>query len=167
MSPNANAAYMIKAAYYLLYLTTVFCSALPTLSTSSDTDDIVIDLDINTASHSTVRQSRKQTGKKGDVTRDIHQQQQANISSRNRARNLTTVKVFSAVLILYLASFLPPILVALDIISNFYVSYMYFLNHVGNPFCYYVINREFRKDVHELMRKARNNLYGFVRDLQS
>ena len=71
-------------------------------------------------------------------------------TSQSRAQHVTTVKVFIAVFLLYLFSYLPSFLILFGVVDNFVFVYTYFLNHVGNPICYYVINREFRKDVHNL-----------------
>ena len=66
------------------------------------------------------------------------------------AQHVTSVKVFIAVFLLYLFSYLPSFLILFGVVDNFVFVYTYFLNHVGNPICYYVINKEFRKDVHKL-----------------
>ena len=70
--------------------------------------------------------------------------------AQSRSQHVTSVKVFVAVFLLYLFSYLPSFLILFGVVDNFVFVYTYFLNHVGNPICYYVINREFRKDVHNL-----------------
>ena len=74
------------------------------------------------------------------------------MSSTARARHVTSVKVFAAILVIFILSYLPTILVINQIFDNFYIAYLYFINHIGNPVAYYVINRQFRSDVNKLIR---------------
>ena len=96
--------------------------------------------DVNTPETSANRQERQS-------------QTAAQSCPQSRSQHVTTVKVFVAVFLLYLFSYLPSFLLLSGKVENFFLVYTYFLNHVGNSICYYVINREFRKDVHSLFCK--------------
>lgn len=69
----------------------------------------------------------------------------------NRAQHITSVKVFFALVLLLIASYIPTILFFQGIVSHYW-NHLYFINHIGNPIVYYVINKTFRKDVNLLFK---------------
>ena len=71
--------------------------------------------------------------------------------STNRNLHITTIKLVVAIVAIFLLSFIPTFLASA--LRHFYLSYLYFFNHVANPFAYYVINRQFRHDVRALFAR--------------
>lgn len=74
--------------------------------------------------------------------------------SASRSRHATTIKVFMAILTMFILSYVPSILVHRRVFHNFYITYFYFINHMGNAVAYYAINRKFRRCVNKLFVKS-------------
>lgn len=72
-------------------------------------------------------------------------------SNANRSKHITAVKVFIALFLILIVSYIPTRLVRSETAENFYVTYLYFVNHVGNPLVYYAINKTYRSDVNQLI----------------
>ena len=72
-----------------------------------------------------------------------------------RKRDRKVIKVFQALTVLFLASFLPLFLQLTNTIDNMLVLYPYFLNHFGNSIIYYVIDEEFRAEANRIRYKMK------------
>ena len=53
---------------------------------------------------------------------------------------------------LYVISFILPMLVLNDVVENRLLMYYYFLTHISNFFIFSAVNKEFRKEVENLMQ---------------
>ena len=76
--------------------------------------------------------------------------------SENRERtkyHLKTMKLYVAILALFVASFIPPMLrIALDFSDDTaWLGYIYHVNNIGHPVIYYVFNDSFRDKVNETL----------------
>lgn len=76
------------------------------------------------------------------------------MSVKHRSQHLTAVKVCVALVLLLVVSYLPSILLHTGVVPYFSVTYMYFFNHIGNPVAYYVISKNFRRDVAVVFRES-------------
>ena len=75
--------------------------------------------------------------------------------------HVKTLKLYVAVLVLYLFAFLSTTLVAVDLsLKNPWVVYLYYFNSIGNPFIYYVFIEKFRDDVNVMARRIVTRLRG-------
>ena len=75
--------------------------------------------------------------------------------------HIKTLKLYVAVLVLYLFAFLSTTLVAVDLsLKNPWVVYLYYFNSIGNPFIYYVFIEKFRDDVNVMARRIVTRLRG-------
>ena len=92
-------------------------------------------------------------------------QQNSNIVSESQQRtkhHIKTLKLYVAVLALFLFTFLPA--VGYTIVYNLgigtywslymWVSYIYYINTIGNPFIYYIFIKKFRNDVRVMFRNV-------------
>ena len=70
----------------------------------------------------------------------------------NKKRHMRIIKINICVAVLFLLSYAGPILYESGTVNNFSVLYVYFFNHIGNPFIYYWLNETFRHKVNELLR---------------
>ena len=86
----------------------------------------------------------------------VKKQQQRLAATQKRTRSIheTTVYMFLAIVVVYVVCTLS---LVLNIVLSYgrIVTYIYFLNHVCNPFVYYAINRNFRDDMNQLMRRVK------------
>ena len=57
------------------------------------------------------------------------------------------IKLFQAITVLFLASFIPSLLLMTGITDSWFPTYAYFLNHFGNSVIYYFVDDEFRAEV--------------------
>ena len=71
---------------------------------------------------------------------------------KTRARHVTTAKVFIAVVILFVLSYVPVLIVVLTGRYGSFARYIYMINHIGNPIIYYTFNECFRRDTNEFVR---------------
>ena len=70
----------------------------------------------------------------------------------NKKRHMIIIKINMCVASLFLLSYIGPILHESGTVNNFSALYLYFFNHIGNPFIYYWLNENFRRKVNELLR---------------
>ena len=68
---------------------------------------------------------------------------------------MLTVAQFILIAIVYVISFIPPMLVLNDVVQNELMMYFYFINHVSNFFIYMAVNKEFRKEFKNLVNVIR------------
>ena len=94
--------------------------------------------------------------KQGQTISSGQTQQPSAINMYVHKKHVTTLKTFIAIMVCYILSFGAAFFILLRLTDNFFVSYIYFINHINNPFLYLAFNKEFRKDVVTLMR---NGLY--------
>ena len=78
-------------------------------------------------------------------------------SKSTRARHIGMLKIFIAVSILFVASYVPLALAvsgALSLPKQYKKTpkYAYMINHIGNPLIYYTLNKTFRADTNDLVR---------------
>ena len=76
-------------------------------------------------------------------------------SQQRTKHHIKTLKLYVAVLTLYLLAFFSTTLVAVDQVlslNNTWVVYIYYFNSIGNPFIYYVFIEKFRDDVNLMAR---------------
>ena len=62
------------------------------------------------------------------------------------------VKIFLAITGLYIFSFTPVFLNFARLVDDFTINYIYFLNHIGNPIIYFIVDDTFRTHVVEILR---------------
>ena len=77
--------------------------------------------------------------------------------SQERAKyHVKTLKIYVAILVLYLFSSVPSLLVLAsdydDDADYRWVGYLYYINNIGNPVIYYAFNDKFRQEVKTLLR---------------
>lgn len=72
-------------------------------------------------------------------------------SMARRLQNLTAVRIFIALFLLLIVSYIPTIAFTTGLVNQPMLTYLYFINHTGNPIAYYVINERFRKEVNLLV----------------
>ena len=68
---------------------------------------------------------------------------------------MLAVAQFILIAIVYVISFIPPMLVLNDVVQNELMMYFYFINHVSNFFIYLAVNKEFRKEFKNLVNVIR------------
>ena len=68
---------------------------------------------------------------------------------------MLAVAQFILIAIVYVISFIPPMLVLNDVVQNELMMYFYFINHVSNFFIYMAVNKEFRKEFKNLVNVIR------------
>ena len=88
------------------------------------------------------------TKRKVVATTSSQNQQQENTTTKH----VKALKLYLAILALYLASFIPMTLILT--LENFVLAYGPFLNHVGNVFIYYVMIKSFRMQSKEVFLKT-------------
>ena len=67
-------------------------------------------------------------------------------------RHVKTVKINICVAVLFLLSYVGPMLYQLRIVSSYNVNYVLFFNHIGNPFIYIWLDNKFREKVHVMFK---------------
>ena len=76
--------------------------------------------------------------------------------------NIKTAAMLFVVTVVFIISFLPSWLIGLEAIPMYYILfYIFFLNNVANPFIYAFMNRTFRDDLRQLLRRIKNRLSGW------
>ena len=76
--------------------------------------------------------------------------------------NIKTAAMLFVVTVVFIISFLPSWLIGLGVVPMYYILfYMFFLNNVANPFIYAFMNRTFRDDLRQLLRRIKNRLSGW------
>ncbi|XP_076451246.1 uncharacterized protein LOC143287188 [Babylonia areolata] len=76
--------------------------------------------------------------------------------------NIKTAAMLFVVTVVFIISFLPSWLIGLDAINmNLILFYIFFLNNVANPFIYAFMNRTFRDDLRQLLKRMKNRLAGW------
>ena len=68
-------------------------------------------------------------------------------TNKHKIRDTKTIKIFIAVSFLFVFSFLPFLFIILDIFESFALVYVYFINHIGNPITYLIIDKQFREQI--------------------
>ena len=68
---------------------------------------------------------------------------------------MLAVAQFILIAIVYVISFIPPMLVLNGVVQNELMMYFYFINHVSNFFIYMAVNKEFRKEFKNLVNVIR------------
>ena len=68
---------------------------------------------------------------------------------------MLAVTQFILIAVVYVISFIPPMLVLNDVVQNELMMYFYFINHVSNFFIYMAVNKEFRKEFKNLVNVIR------------
>ena len=68
---------------------------------------------------------------------------------------MLTVAQFILIAIVYVLSFIPPMLTLNGVVQNELMMYFYFINHVSNFFIYMAVNKEFRKEFKNLVNVIR------------
>ena len=79
-----------------------------------------------------------------------HQSVQA---SQTRAAHIKTLRLYVGVLCLFIASYVPNIIVGITGIHV--LIYFFFVNNIGNPVVYYILNEEFQNEVKKLVVKIK------------
>ena len=84
----------------------------------------------------------------------------AAVTSQKNTRHMVAVKQLILIMIVYVISFLPPLLVLnVSGTSEWYV-YLLYINNVANFFIYLAVNKEFRNEtkimIGVILRKMRN-----------
>ena len=74
------------------------------------------------------------------------------VRQKTRARHVTTAKVFIAVVILFVLSYLPIVITLLTAMHARPARYVYMINHIGNPLIYHTFNKSFRRDTNKFVR---------------
>ena len=74
-------------------------------------------------------------------------------SSKKQQLHISSVKTFIAITACGCLAFVPTIVVSWYFPAYIYWSYLYFVNHVNNPFIYVAFNRRFRSDAFSLASK--------------
>ena len=72
---------------------------------------------------------------------------------KRNTMNRKIIKMFAAITMLFLLSFVPTLLFLFKVVTKFHVMYAYFLNHCGNPFVYYILDKSFRDKVKHVFSK--------------
>ena len=72
--------------------------------------------------------------------------------------NIRTAAMLFVVTLVFLVSFLPSWLIGLKVLPmNYLLFYLFFLNNVANPFIYSFMNKTFRDDLKQLLRRIKNS----------
>ena len=78
-------------------------------------------------------------------------QKKSTKKDKNRVANLKTAAMLFVVTVVFIITFLPSFLMALNFITyNVIVFYLYFANNVANPVIYSFMNKNFRDDLRKL-----------------
>ena len=75
------------------------------------------------------------------------------VKKENYKRHVTSVKIFFAITFFGMVAYIPGIAAYTVVKNHYFISYMYFINHVNNPFIYIAFNKSFRSDVKSLVLK--------------
>ena len=68
---------------------------------------------------------------------------------------MLAVTQFILIAVVYVISFIPPMLVLNDVVQNELMMYFYFINHISNFFIYLAVSKEFRKETKNLVNTMR------------
>ena len=68
---------------------------------------------------------------------------------------MLAVTQFILIAVVYVISFIPPMLVLNDVVQNELMMYFYFINHVSNFFIYLAVSKEFKKETMNLVNVMR------------
>ncbi|XP_076472267.1 uncharacterized protein LOC143301763 [Babylonia areolata] len=76
--------------------------------------------------------------------------------------NIKTAAMLFVVTVVFVISFLPSWLIGLGVMRMYYILfYIFFFNNVANPFIYAFMNRTFRDDLRQLLKRIKNRLSGW------
>ena len=64
-----------------------------------------------------------------------------------------TIKLCASLTLLFLLSFPPVLLNILQVTKSFFIVYLYFINHFGNPIIYCFVNTDFRTELFIISEK--------------
>ena len=72
--------------------------------------------------------------------------------------HVKTMRIYIAVLVLFLATLIPPTIITISMADVQYqwVGYLYYINNIGNPWIYYAFNDKFRAEVKVMLRSMRS-----------
>ena len=76
-----------------------------------------------------------------------HQQINYNVTNHGNKKHVILMKVFAAITLLFLITHTPILLLSFRLTHNFYIMYIFFINHIGNPVVYFIMMKRFRKEV--------------------
>ena len=73
--------------------------------------------------------------------------------------HVKTMRIYIAVLVLFLATLIPPTIITISMADVQYqwVGYLYYINNIGNPLIYYAFNDKFRAEVKVMLRSIVSN----------
>jgi len=94
-----------------------------------------------------------------EVLRNSKGRRASNKRDFNRMANVKTAAMLFVVTVVFIVTYLPAFLMALDIVPySMVVFYMYFANNVANPVIYSFMNPNFREDTKRLFFRQRKRL---------
>lgn len=93
------------------------------------------------------------TSRRGDVTNGRSLQKERSMTGITRAQHMTSVKVFCALFLQLIVSYIPVVIHNISPNGNWKYMYLYFFNHIGNPMAYYAINKQFRQEANQIVRE--------------
>ena len=104
--------------------------------------------EVRNGSSSKIHSEKSSKKKKDD---DEEKRRKSTKKDRNRIANLKTAAMLFVVTVVFIVTFLPAFLMALQLIPySMTVFYMYFANNVANPVIYSFMNKNFRDDLKKL-----------------
>ena len=95
---------------------------------------------------STLTPPRNEADNTPKITNELAQSDRKGNQRKGKPIDTKTVKLFISITVLFVLSFLPPILQLLETVNQFYIMYAYFINHFGNPVIYFIIDSNFREE---------------------
>ena len=83
----------------------------------------------------------------------------AAVTSQTNKRHVVAVKQLILILLMYVISFVPPLLILNASGISYWIVYLMYINHVANFFIYLALNTEFRNEtkvaINILLKKVR------------
>ena len=71
-------------------------------------------------------------------------------------KHMTVLKTFFAIIICFIVTYGSAFVFLLSLTDNYFVSYVYFINHINNPFIYFAFSKGYRKDMIDLLGRFQN-----------
>ena len=68
-------------------------------------------------------------------------------NTKKYKRHITSVKIFIAITVFGLFAFAPSAVAYTILRGHYYITYMYFINHINNPLIYIIFDKKFRSDL--------------------
>ena len=75
------------------------------------------------------------------------------IKKETHKRHVTSIKVFVAITFFGFAAYIPRVAAFTVVKNHYFISYMYFINHINNPLIYMFFHKSFRADVKLIISK--------------